>query len=52
MTHTYKDIKIDKVYAYGYFYYRFRSEANKPLRDQRLFTTLKSAKQTIDNGGN
>ena len=51
MTHTYKGIKIDKVYAYGYMYYRLRSEANKPLRDQTLHTTLKSAKQSIDNGG-
>ena len=52
MTHTYKGIKIDKVYAYGYYYYRLRSEANKPLRDQVLHTTLKCAKQAIDGGAN
>lgn len=48
MTHVYKGSKIDKVYAYGYWYYRLRSEANKLLRDQILHTTLKSAKQSID----
>lgn len=52
MTHTYKGIKIDKVYAYGYYYYRLRSEANKPLRDQLLYTTLKAAKKSIEEKGN
>ena len=51
MTHIYKGIKIDKVYMYGHYYYRLREESNKPDRDQRLHTTLKSAKQFIDNGG-
>ena len=52
MTHVYKGIKIDKVYAHGYYYYRLRSEANKPSRYQRLYTTLKDAKKSIDEGGN
>ncbi len=52
MTHIYKGIKIDKVYRYGYWYYMLRTEASKPDRDQILHTTLKRAKQYIDNGGN
>lgn len=40
-THTYKGIKIFKVYAYGYYYYRVKGE-------KYLHSTLRSAKLFVD----